>query len=322
MIKLDKLSPSSISKFSECEMKWFLSYILGYREPSGKAAIKGTASHYVMECIAQAKLLAQNGEKDKSDKVVGKIEAGNYEIDKWIDDAYNHFCLKDNNHKWEAADKKEVTKGVNKAVQHEFCPANHAEIISPERYFAIPIMEDWAEYYYLDSSGEVASDRLKVNGVIDVVYRDNDGTINYLDYKFGKPKDWNSGEEKNFFTLQKDVQLCLYYWAIKNLFKEENINTHIWYVHHDKLYSLFFDETHIELAMNKVKEIFLKIKGLYEPKRNICFKCNWCEYKKTSFKQWGRPELDVAASDNDKFGSIDGSKTVCDAMAMFLDTVL
>lgn len=321
-IKIKKLSPSSINTFDGCQMKWFLSYVLGYREPSGKAAVKGTCAHYIMECLAKARLLQQAGRKWEKDNVVGRINAhhrGVNDIDLWIDNTFEHFAKQNSHLEWSSSDKKDIQKSVAKALEHDLSPLNHAEIISTEDRFSMPINEDWAQFAY-EEDGEIKEGRLEINGVIDLVYRDDEGVINYLDYKFGGSlKDWNTGEEKTFESMMKDVQLCMYYWAIRQKYNDElDINSHIWYVNLKKKFSLFFDDTQIRIALNKVMNTFASIKSMEQPEQNFSWKCRFCEFSKTSYSDWGKSKLDVLYDINDNFSPVNGKKSMCDATAYFI----
>lgn len=74
-MKLERLSPSAYSKFSFCEMQYFFSYGLYYREPTKKRTEFGTVVHKVMECLAiMKKNFQETGIYFVEDEVVGKIE--------------------------------------------------------------------------------------------------------------------------------------------------------------------------------------------------------------------------------------------------------
>lgn len=317
-IPIKKVSPSSIKTFEGCQMKWFLSYILGYREPTGKAAALGTMGHYVLECVARAKKLRDEGKKWQNDKIVGRIKS-DYNIFDFIEKSFEHFTKKERHIEWSGADKNTLYDYIDKARNHEFFPENHKRIISTEQFFNIPIKEDWAKYAYLKGD-KVEEGYLHINGIIDIVFEDNNGDINYLDYKFGRTQDWNTGVEHTYATLSEDIQLALYYWALLQKFSLDNINTHIWYVNKDKPFSLFFDDSHIKKALAHVKDIYLQIKSMSNPKRTITWKCNnFCPFSKTSFSDWGKQGVDVKADDYDQFKPVDGCKSVCDATHYFLN---
>ena len=52
---------SSINTFKSCPMAWFLEYNLGWDSGAGKAAVKGTIVHHVLELLALVKKADQEG---------------------------------------------------------------------------------------------------------------------------------------------------------------------------------------------------------------------------------------------------------------------
>lgn len=318
MLPVKKLSPSSINTLDGCEMKWFLQYIIGYREPSGRAAVIGSTCHYILESVAKSKLVRQQNKKYINDKIMGRI-SGSYKLDKWVDKATDSFFEKESHIKWEDSDRREVRRNIEKAEKHKLFPENHSEIISPEDYFSIPLSHPWARYRYKTKDGE-ESGSININGIIDLIYRDENGTLSYLDYKFGQPKDWNTGKNKNYASIAKDVQLCMYYYAVKQRFPNEDIEMNIWYVNKELVFTDFFGQEQESLILAKLESVINKLRSMTNPETNYGFTCRFCPFSKTKFEQWGRPNLDVP---HNKFGKrfppIDSHACVCDAAKSFID---
>lgn len=320
MIKLKKLSASSINTFDSCELKWFLQYTLGYRDPSGKAAVLGTICHYVLECIAKSKLVRQNGLTHMEDEIVGDIKAA-YDIQKWTDTIYEYYTKLESHLTFVDKDYREVCLNIKKAQAHKLFPEKHPEIIQPESDFFLPIDKSWAKYSYMNE-GEIEGGNIQLNGFIDLVFRDRRGTLNFIDYKFGSStKDWATDKEKDTAHLIYDTQLCMYYWALRHQFPNEDIVANLWFVKVGKAFTHIFSPDQEVHLMAKVEATIARIKGMQKPQPRYTWKCNMCPFKKTNFESWGRSDLNISHSKmtDPHFGDVDGKGCVCDSTRVFLD---
>jgi ATP-dependent helicase/DNAse subunit B len=317
MIKIRKLSPSSVNTFDMCQMKWFLQYVLGYREPSGKAATIGSCCHYILEIVAQSKILVQDNKKWKKDKVVGRITR-EYDLDDLCEKAFEYFKKENPHLSLGNKELREVKKNIQISTEHELFPGNHAHIIEPERYFEVPLDFEWAKYKVLED-GELVEKTLYINGIIDLIYQNSDGQYNCLDYKFGRAYDWAKGYEKDYSNLTEDIQLCLYYYALTKQFPDQEIVINLWYVKAEKLFTLYFGQENIDFAMNKLRDTFDKIKYMDSPMCRYGKHCNFCSFKKTSFADWGSPGLDISHNSSNRFKPINGSSSICDATRNFIN---
>lgn len=317
MLTVDRFSASSITTLQGCEMKWFLSYILGYYEPSGNAATIGTAAHDVMEAVAWSKILRQNGEQEKEHKTFGVIHQ-KYDLEELARKSFEFHKDQNPHLGWREKDFKAVLKNVKIASEHRLFPENHYEVVHPEQYFRIEIPYDWAVYFE-ERDGKFEERRLKITGKIDIVYRNKKGQLYYLDYKFGQkgPFDWNKWKPKTFETMREDIQLCLYYWAAKQLYDKETPVTQIWYVNTNDIWTDIFTDEQQQYALDVIRGCLNDVKTISEPKTNYSRSCTFCPYKKKSFGEWGAPHLDLPASESDRFDSIGDKKCMCDAMKVF-----
>ena len=317
MLPVKKLSASSIGTLDMCEMKWFLQYIVGMREPTGKAAAIGSICHYIMECIAHSKILRQNGKSYKKDEIVGRVTP-KYDLDEWTRKIYTHYSEKENHLEWTDKDFRQVLRNVEKAKIHPLYPENHSSIISPEQFFMMKIDKPWAQYSYLNGK-KVDEGHVYANGIIDLIFRDQNGVLNYLDYKFGQPKDWATGKKKDYISIAKDIQLCMYYVAVKEKFPDEDICVNIWYVNHDTVFTDFFGAHQEEILMKKLESVINRLREMEKPDTRYGFHCSFCQFKKTNFANWDRQQLDI---DYDKFGGkfppVDEKACVCDATKTFI----
>jgi len=322
MIK--KLSASSVSSFYGCQMKWFLEYILGYRTESGRAAAIGTMAHYVMEGVAKSKKLRQDNKKWRKDPIFGRIKQS-YDLDEWADAIFDHNTKVENHIEWSIKDRKLLKKYINTAKNHRLFPENHKEIIETEQRFSLPINKPWAKY--LNEQGKL--EPIKINGFIDLIYRDSKDNLHYVDYKFGGkrgdiPTDFHTGKDKTFSTMKQDIQLCLYYWAIRQLFPNMQPITNIWYVNYNVVLTDAFEDEIYKFTMDYVKKTLDQIKDMDSPtflyNGGPLWKCNYlCSFSKQTFSDFDRPELTMNASGSEKFDSIGGKKCVCDTMKTFFN---
>ena len=311
MTIIDRFSTSSYNTFDDCQMQWFLTYVLGYSDPSGKAAAKGTMCHSVMEAIAKSKILRQKGQKTTKDEVFGTLKQ-TYKTSNLIKRAYDYHSAKEKHLTWVSADYKDVIEWANIAIHHPYCPEYHHEIVSVEERFKFPIKAPWA----LLPNGK----RLNISGIVDLVFRDKDGRLNYLDYKFGKePRNWNTGETYTYDSMRSNIQLGLYYWAVKQLYEGSNPRSHIWYPRTDNLWSYDFNQDESDSAMYKIKLALDKILHMEEPSRNKSWKCTkMCQYGKKSFAQLGKKGLDIKPNGTESFPcASDGQVVACDAATKF-----
>lgn len=302
-------------------MKWLLQYVIGMREPAGKAATIGTICHYVLECVARAKKLRDIGRKSEQDKIVGRVTV-DYDIQDLIDKSYEHFTKKESHINWDhKKDYREVCLNIEKAQRHELFPENHKEIIRTESFFNLAAESPWGEYAYL-KDGNIETGNINLVGVIDLIYRDDDGLLNVVDYKFGQPKDWNTGEKKSYATIIKDIQLCMYYYAMNKMFPGEDINLNLWFVKHKLVFSDIFGAKQENILLEKIKSCLNQIRSMKEPKTNYSFRCNYCAFKNTSFEDWGRSNLDMdynKVGHLAKFDPVNNKLCVCDASKTFID---
>lgn len=320
MIPLKQISPSSISSFDGCQMKWFLEYILKHREPSKTYNAVGTCCHSVMEAVAQSiQLRATKGKKNRTvlNKSIGEVGI-KYDLDDLTQRSWD-YCVAQSPHlEFTAAHRDEVFSNIEKASNHRLFPENHKRIISTEAFFDKKVNEEWAQFTTLEE-GVLTPKEIKIVGVVDIVYVDQKDQVQYLDYKFGAAKDWNTKKDKTFDNLGDDIQLCLYYWAVKQDFPNEDIGTNIWYVREEKSFSMVFDDVNRQIALDKLKEVILKVRNMEKPACNYTWKCkNMCQFSKKTFSDFGL-DVDLPHVQGAKFGAVNGKMCACDATNVLID---
>ena len=91
-------------------MQYYLEYTLGWRGKSGQKADKGTIVHKALEICAVCKKGAQDGKKNITDDVVGKVITDLYEpeyLETIVEKVYKHYATACSHHKWTNKDLKD-----------------------------------------------------------------------------------------------------------------------------------------------------------------------------------------------------------------------
>lgn len=281
------LRSSSIGAYSFCEMKYFFSYVLGFREKSNKKAAKGTITHKALELLARKKLALQNGESNVvDDETETKWAMNKLTPDVAIKYAWDHYVTgPEAHHKWEDADLNDCRNWMYKVVDSPYSPMG-LNVYKPECYFDYEIPYDWANYSYELDNGEVIEGRLAIKGTVDLILLNPrmEGVYELIDWKTGARKDWGTGKIKDEVSLMKDPQLLLYYYALRKaiLPKAKQVIITINFINDGGDYPLLFDDSHLHLAENMLKSKFLEIKGNRRPRCVDDWRCTrLCEFGKT-----------------------------------------
>lgn len=110
----------------------------------------------------------------------------------------------------------------------------------------------------------------------------------------GRRYDWGTDTVKTPEKLQKDTQLLLYYYALRNMYPDKEFFVSIYYINDYKidgqmvkggLYSMVFDDEDYEKAENILRQKFEYIRSVELPRqldpRHNHFKCKYlCEFSK------------------------------------------
>jgi len=269
---------SSYNQWDYCEMSYFLTYVLGYQQDSGKKAELGTIVHKTLEVFASIKkALQESGQRQKfleiNDDAIGKyrIEKNKLLLDETVEDvlekSFNYYSSI-SKHEWSTSDRSECLKLVLNTINFnngQFDP-RLSNIIDPEPHFDIPIDEEWAKFTY-EIDGKMVNGQLAIKGTIDLVTKVSDDTIEVIDYKTGKRLDWATGEEKDYEKLSKDPQLLLYNYAISKLYPQykQAIMT-IFFIKDGGPFSMCFDKSDQEKFIEMLKNRYEEIKSSVMPK--------------------------------------------------------
>jgi hypothetical protein len=156
-------------------------------------------------------------------------------------------------------------------------------IVAPEKKFDIEIREPWARIFY---NNEVRY--LSIKGTMDLIVQIDENTYEYVDYKTGQRKNWATDEVKTYEKLHDDVQLLLYYYALRKLYPDKNVIMTIFYLRDGGPFSLCFDD-HDETKFLKILEKkFVEIKNCVKPRpvsRNrTANQCRYCFFSRNNWK--------------------------------------
>ena len=286
---------SSLGQWEYCQMSFYMTYVLGWQSPANKKANLGSIVHKTLEILANFKLLTQ--EATQSSYVYTDKETGKYKfnkknlyseilIEELLSRSYEHYTKNTPEIDYINSDFKFCKQMVDTCLNdfdQQFDPRNQ-NIIAPEKSFNLDINEPWARVLY---NGETK--QLKIKGTMDLVTSPADGVIEYVDYKTGARKNWATEEEKTYAKLHDDIQLLLYYYALRKIYPEyKYIIMTIFYLRDGGPFSLCFDHTDETKFLKKLEEKFVEIKNCTQPKpinpwRNS-FKCQkLCHFYKNKW---------------------------------------
>jgi hypothetical protein len=306
-MNIDRISPSSYTKWESCQQAYFIEQNLKYTYPPGVAADMGTVVHKVLEYLALIKL-GQQEKQTELETSKGSIEFDNYSIAQLEEMAASAYKNLTKEH------YKTITKCVQNALSYadgEYDPRNR-EIIAPERRVKIEIQEDWA----VRSNGE----RYCLSGIIDLVTKTPTG-YEIIDWKTGALKDWNTGKVKTYQDFYDDPQLRFYHYAATKIYGEEHAYKFtIFFVKENKAFTVPFDNSDLGRTLYLLKDRFLEIQNTQVPQLNRTWKCTkFCPYGQKTAYGTNLPALtQISTGGIAKIGS---PMTICDCVSHQINTL-
>jgi hypothetical protein len=262
-----------------CEMQYFFTYVLGFKGKQNKKATMGTIMHRALQILADKKLAQKTKKRKlKNDDLEDLTFAQCDDIEYITTLAFEHYSKLEPDLGLTEADLQTCISWVYKTILYKngmYDPRNQ-NVFATEKFFDIEIKQDWAKYDY-EVNGQKISGYLSIKGTVDLIIQEDEKYFQILDYKSGKRKDWATGKIKEYEDFQKDPQLLLYYYAIKNLYPEYSFYTSIFYVNDGGVFDLPFDESDYIKAESMLRQKFEYIKNVQIPKQvsanNTDFKC-------------------------------------------------
>jgi CRISPR/Cas system-associated exonuclease Cas4 (RecB family) len=275
-------------------MKYFFQYVLGFKDRTNKKALMGTIVHRALQVLGDKKVAITNGkEKVENDDIRDLTLEECDDIDAITKLCFDHYLAHEKDVTLDKKELKTCTNWVYKALAYkngQLDPRNQ-DIFATEQFFDIEIKKDWAKYDY-EVNGEKISGYLSIKGTVDVIAKEGEKYFQVLDYKTGRRLNWATGEEKTYEDLQKDKQLLLYYYALKNLYPDWSFYVSIYYINDGGIFDLVFDESDYEKAEQILKEKFQDIKNNKVPRQLSKEQAHWkcqklCKFSET-FEDTGK----------------------------------
>ncbi len=331
MIPVLYFRSSSLGSWDYCPMSYFICYNLGWQQPAQKKAQLGTVVHKVLECLAQCKQRLQYGENPGmriEDGELGTIKFTknslytNKFVVSILDKSYEYYTTSDKINQYDSeADYDFCREMVDSCLNYnngQFDPRK-TKIVAPEKSFDIEIDEPWATFDY---NGKQT--KLRIKGTMDLITESDPDTLEYVDYKTGKRINWATGQEKTYDKLYDDIQLLLYYYAIRKLYPQYSyVIMTIFFLRDGGPFSLCYEQKDEEKFLEELKTKFLEIKNNSMPRpinsARSDFRCTrLCHYYKNN---WPGTEKRICnyVEDQIKLYGIDNAIKSCSKPGFSLD---
>lgn len=275
------LRSSAMGTLDHCENQYFIEYQLGLPNKSGRKATMGTIYHRVMEILAEKKLAQQNNKRKVKTEGLPDLKLSECDDLEYITRlSFDYYSQQQPELDLKEKDYKEILGWVYKGLAYnkgELDPRNQ-KIIQPELFFDIEIKQPWAKYRY-EIGDQTIEGYLSIKGTVDLVFDDN-GIIHILDFKTGMRKCFIHGHEKTYKKLQRDPQLLFYFYALKQIYPDQDFYISIFFVNDGGLFTMSFDDEDYEVAESMIKQKFQYILNNDAPsmfdRKNTHWKCKYC----------------------------------------------
>ena len=279
------LRSSSVNTWDFCQMQYVLQYMFGMKNNAGKSATKGSMCHKIFELRGQAKMTEDNGETSFLDDNFGEVKVSwAKDINKTCNPVFEYYQKKEYWNNFVESDKADVYKWSMRMIEDypQYDPYNINKIVHLEKFFDLPIEEDWAKYS-VPIGDTVYSGNLSIKGTIDSILDHGDGVYEVFDLKSGAHrKDFKTGEPKTLEYLEtKDKQLLFYLYAIKKfLYPDKEIMLSLYFINAGGIFTVHGDDEMMARAEALVKKTFKEICGTFRPtvfdKSQKSFQCKYC----------------------------------------------
>lgn len=302
-MEIGLIRSSSLSQYSYCQQSFFITYNLGYQQPTGKKALQGTVVHKVMETLSNCKKTIQDN-PDQNEWVFEDSELGtcsftwdilmSYEFaEDLLQKSYDHYTKYATHLTFAKADYtfcKDMMDAAFTMNNGNYDPRVQ-NVFQAETPFNFEIEEDWGKYVI-----DGIEHRIHIKGTMDLITLEDEDTLHLQDYKTGARKNWATGKEKDYEYLHSDDQLMLYYYAITRLFPQyKNIVVSILFLRDGGAFTMCFER---EETIAKIKSILEKhvkdVKNNRYPRpinaKRSDFRCTkLCHFYKTNWEGTDKP---------------------------------
>lgn len=288
------LRSSSYTAFSWCNHKYFLHYVLGLDDPSGKKADLGSITHKALELLARRKFTQQKGKTTFREEEIGlSFSVAEMTPERAVQTAWDYYTPRITHHKepWGEADRQFVRENVWNVLLYNdgvFSPLKR-KVLAPEQYFDFTINEPWARYEYTLPDGRRLEGQLGLKGTLDLVTEARPGIVEYVDWKTGRRWDWINEKVKSQQCLKEDPQMRLYHYALSRLYpKLDMIFITVFFTRDGGPFSLCYHKGDLAKTEEMLRQKFNEIRSCARPKLIIgdssqnwrCFRlCNYYKQK-------------------------------------------
>ena len=244
-----------------------MEYSLGLRQPSGRAAVIGTAVHKLFELLAKAKIDCPSLKTDEirpySAKELMAVEGCKCDITNEIYDYY----VRDNPHiDFVRADLTKYNRIIRKGLEL-FDPRNE-NVYAVEEVFDLTLPNG-----------------VRLRGTTDLITVE-DGVYHVVDYKTGMTKDFATGKERSYDDFAQDAQLLIYFYAFAKVLQTTDIVITIVFLDRKVEFSLCFPESHVDMLEEKLIMLSEKIMACESPTLTESWRCRkFCHFGKTKFDE-------------------------------------
>ena len=132
--------------------------------------------------------------------------------------------------------------------------------------------QDLEEEFIIEVKSEDGSKVHQLMGYIDRIDSDSEGKYHILDYKTSKSMAYQS-------QLQEDLQLYTYALAVKQLKGEFPKSMSLWYVIHNRIAQVTFNEEVMSKCEDKLRKGILQIESNNFDATPSFFGCTYCDFK-------------------------------------------
>ncbi len=287
---------SLLNSWYFCENKCFLEYNLNIESPANSAADLGNVFHKAAELLNKKQLAIQNNQDEFTEGNNGykfKTKAVNpKDAVLWAFDYYK--TQTGDLHKWGKKELASVHTWMDYLLQSAYNPSK-LNIFSAERFFDMEIKEDWAKYDFT-VQGKKLEGYLRVRGTFDALILHGEDSIEYLDYKTGRPfYDWSKKLTKDVDMLHDDNQLLLYYYSLRKLYPQfkHHAMTLLYLKEGGGPLPCCFGDEEYERAEELIQKTFKNIVATKLPSwiyynEDLNSNCGFCQFNKMTHKDSGK----------------------------------
>lgn len=230
-----------MSSYNNCPFNYYLNYVVGIPSEANKKADRGTATHWVLETIANA---ARRG----------NASSWRYDPELLLRIFFRRFGEK---FQFGEEDFAECMNHIRIVQESEYWPA-HLTVVETERQFEFEVRRKG----FKTDEGKP----LKLRGTIDLVTEytcpKRGRILRVVDWKTGKRLDWKTGEVKDLAALYKDTQLRLYHLISTHIYPGyDAYELVIFFIMDGGPFALIFEKDDIKKTLDHIRRIFDTIKS-------------------------------------------------------------